>query len=94
MIILPILTASRERFPLEGWENLLFERGSERVNRVEKLTKTTNADQRQRRQQCISGELRIRALPARARSAKATEFVIVTQSVEISRRPSTANEAR
>ena len=31
MIILPILTTSLTHFSLEGWENVLFERGSERT---------------------------------------------------------------
>ena len=32
MIIVPILTTSLIHFSLKGWENVLFELGSERVN--------------------------------------------------------------
>ena len=32
MIIVPILTSSLIHFSLKGWENVLFELGSERVN--------------------------------------------------------------
>ena len=34
MIIVPILTSSLIHFSLKGWENVLFELGSERVNRL------------------------------------------------------------
>ena len=33
MIIIPILTTSLIHYSLKGWENVLFELGSERVNR-------------------------------------------------------------